>query len=73
MGIEFCFADLKAPVEDKLKRFGFFAQLGEQYFFLTIGAAVSRYLEINDVDWKDWEHQSPMVRDHMPGPKTPAD
>jgi MFS superfamily sulfate permease-like transporter len=55
-GIEFCFAELKDPVKDKLKRFGLFAQLGENYFFPTIGAAVSRYLETNkDVDWQDWE------------------
>ena len=57
-GIEFCFAELKDPVKDKLKRFGLFAQLGEQYFFPTIGAAVSSYLEINDVEWEDWEDQA---------------
>jgi high affinity sulfate transporter 1 len=58
MGIELCFAELKDPVKDKLKRLGLFAQLGEKYFFPTIGAAVSRYLEIHDVDWVDWEDQS---------------
>jgi high affinity sulfate transporter 1 len=58
MSIELCFAELKDPVKDKLKRFGLFVQLGENYFFPTIGAAVSRYLEINDVDWEDWEDQS---------------
>ena len=58
-GIEFCFAELKDPVKDKLKRFGLFAQLGENRFFPTIGAAVSRYLETNkDVDWQDWEDQA---------------
>jgi high affinity sulfate transporter 1 len=58
MGIEFCFAELKDPVKDKLKRFGLVAQLGENYFFPTVGAAVSRYLEINsDVHWEDWEDQ----------------
>ena len=57
-GIEFCFAELKDPVKDKLKRFGLFSQLGEQYFFPTIGAAVSSYLEINDVEWADWEDQA---------------
>jgi high affinity sulfate transporter 1 len=56
-GIELCFAELKDPVKDKLKRFGLFAQLGESYFFPTIGVAVSRYLEINDVAWEDWEDQ----------------
>ena len=58
-GIEFCFAELKDPVKDKLKRFGLFSQLGEQYFFPTIGAAVSSYLEINDVEWEDWEDSRP--------------
>jgi high affinity sulfate transporter 1 len=57
MGIELCFAELKDPVKDKLKRFGLFAQLGEKFFFPTIGVAVSRYLEIHDVDWVDWEDQ----------------
>ena len=57
-GIEFCFAELKDPVKDKLKRFGLFSQLGEQYFFPTIGAAVSSYLKINDVEWEDWEDQA---------------
>ena len=57
-GIELCFAELKDPVKDKLKRFGLFAQLGESYFFSTIGEAVSRYLETNNVDWEDWEDQT---------------
>ena len=57
-GIELCFAELKDPVKDKLKRFGLFAQLGESYFFPTIGVAVSRYLEINNVQWDDWEDQT---------------
>jgi MFS superfamily sulfate permease-like transporter len=57
MGIELCFAELKDPVKDKLKIFGLFTQLGERYFFPTIGAAVSRYLELHDVDWVDWEDE----------------
>jgi MFS superfamily sulfate permease-like transporter len=59
--IELCFAELKDPVKDKLKRFGLFAQLGESYFFPTIGVAVSRYLEINNVEWDDWEDQPERV------------
>jgi len=54
-GIELCFAELKDPVKDKLKRFGLYAQLGEAYFFPTVGSAVSSYLEINKVEWEDWE------------------
>jgi high affinity sulfate transporter 1 len=57
-GIELCFAELKDPVKDKLKRFGLFTQLGENYFLPTIGVAVSRYLEINNVQWDDWEDQT---------------
>ena len=56
-GIELCFAELKDPVKDKLKRFGLFAQIGESYFFPTIGAAVSSYLKSHAVDWVDWEDQ----------------
>jgi len=58
-GIELCFAELKDPVKDKLKRFGLFAQIGESCFFATIGAAVSSYLEGHEVDWVDWEDASP--------------
>jgi len=58
-GIEFCFAELKDPVKDKLKRFGLFAQIGETSFFPTIGAAASSYLESHAVDWVDWEDRSP--------------
>ena len=57
-GIVFCFAELKDPVKDKLKRFGLFAQFGENYFFPTIGAAVSSYLKTNkDVDWREWDDE----------------
>ena len=42
-GIELCFAEMKDPVKDKLKRFGLFTRLGEQAFFATIDEAVSAY------------------------------
>jgi high affinity sulfate transporter 1 len=58
MGIELCFAELKDPVKDKLKKFGLLAQLGEDSFFPTIGAAVSSYLEIHDVGWTGREDQA---------------
>jgi hypothetical protein len=44
-GIELCFAELKDPVKDKLKRFGLFSQIGDEFFFPTIEAAVRKYLE----------------------------
>ena len=56
-GIQLCFAEMKDPVKDKLKRFGLFAQLGEAAFFPTIGTTVSRYLETHAVDWVDWEDE----------------
>jgi len=72
-GIELCFAELKDPVKDKLKRFGLFAQLGEHYFFPTIGVAVSRYLEINNVAWDDWEDQAEQDSEPLAGQNVKAD
>jgi high affinity sulfate transporter 1 len=57
-GIELCFAEMKDPVKDKLKRFGLFTRLGEQTFFATVGEAVSAYLATHPVDWVDWEERS---------------
>ena len=53
-GVKLCFAELKDPVKDKLKRFGLFEQIGEQFFFPTMGSAVSNYLESYAVNWVDW-------------------
>jgi MFS superfamily sulfate permease-like transporter len=39
-GIGLCFSELKDPVKDKLKRFGLFEQIGQEYFFPTIETAV---------------------------------
>ncbi len=52
-GIELCFAELKDPVKDKLKRFGLFARIGESFFFPTIEAAADSYLQSHAVDWTD--------------------
>ena len=52
-GIELCFAELKDPVKDKLKRFGLFARIGESFFFPTIEAAAGGYLQSHAVDWTD--------------------
>jgi high affinity sulfate transporter 1 len=56
--IELCFAEMKDPVKDKLKRFGLFSRLGEQTFFATIGEAVDIYLARHPVDWIDWEDRA---------------
>jgi len=54
-GIELCFAEMKDPVKDKLKRFGVFARLGEDMFFATISEAVHAYLARHQVEWTDWQ------------------
>jgi MFS superfamily sulfate permease-like transporter len=58
-GIVLCFAEMKDPVKDKLKRFGIFARLGEERFFPTVGQAVTGHLKKFPADWTDWED-----RDH---------
>jgi high affinity sulfate transporter 1 len=57
-GIELCFAEMKDPVKDKLKRFGLFSRLGEDTFFATLGQAVSAYRATHHVEWVDWEDRS---------------
>jgi len=42
-GISMCFAALKDPVKDKLKRFGLFEQFGPEHFAPTVEAAVQVY------------------------------
>jgi high affinity sulfate transporter 1 len=54
-GIEFCFAEMKDPVKDKLKRFGLFERIGEDTFFATLGEAVHAYLAAYSVEWSDWQ------------------
>jgi high affinity sulfate transporter 1 len=54
-GIELCFAEMKGPVKDTLKRFELFARLGERTFFGTIEEAVDAYLASHAVEWVDWE------------------
>ena len=48
-GIELCFAEMKDPVKDKLKRFGLYLALGERSFFPTVEMAVSKYVAAHSV------------------------
>ena len=57
-GIDLCFAEMKDPVKDKLKRFGLFTRFGEQNFFATLGEAVNAYLRTHPVEWVDWEERT---------------
>ena len=63
-GVDLCFAEMKDPVKDKLKRFGLFTTLGEARFFATIGESVSSYLAAHAVPWAD--------REDAPRAKSPA-
>ena len=53
--ITLCFAEMKGPVKDRLRRYGLFDRLGVAHFFPTIGQAVDQYLRQHQVDWIDWE------------------
>src|SRR5215475_9458594 len=57
-GIELCFAEMKDPVKDKLKRFGLLARLGEQTFFATIDEAVNAYRASHGLGESDWVDQA---------------
>jgi MFS superfamily sulfate permease-like transporter len=48
--VELCFAEMKDPVKDKLKRFELFTRLGEEAFFATIDEAVAAYVATHPVD-----------------------
>jgi len=54
-GMELCFAEMKGPVKDSLKRYGLFTAFGTENFFPTIGQAVDRYLALHRVEWRDWD------------------
>jgi MFS superfamily sulfate permease-like transporter len=59
-GIELCFAEMKDPVKDKLRRFGLMSRFGPHTFFATVGEAVGVYLKTHDdVEWEDWEDRAP--------------
>jgi anti-anti-sigma regulatory factor len=42
-GIEFAFAELKGPVKDRLRSYGLYDRIGDEFFYSTIGVAVATY------------------------------
>ncbi len=54
-GMDLCFAEMKGPVKDLLKKYGLFESFGTANFFPTLGQAVDRYLAIHKVPWQDWD------------------
>ena len=51
-GIDLCFAEMKDPVKDKLKRFGLFHELGGENFFPTIESAVKSHVGPGSEEWE---------------------
>lgn len=49
-GIRLCFAELKDPVKDKLRRFGLYERFGEHGFFPTVEQAVDDYLSMQGTE-----------------------
>jgi high affinity sulfate transporter 1 len=49
-GMTLCFAELKDPVKDKLRRFGLYDRFGDAAFFPTVGTAVRAYCEANNLE-----------------------
>ncbi len=52
-GVDLCFAALKDPVKDKLRRFELFQRFGKERFFSTLGEAVDDYVRRYGVEWED--------------------
>jgi high affinity sulfate transporter 1 len=53
--VTLCFAELKGPAKDSLKRYGLFERIGKRFFVPTVGRAVADYLAAHQVEWQDWE------------------
>ncbi|MBL6615952.1 MAG: sulfate permease [Reyranella sp.] len=48
--VELCFAELKDPVKDKLRRFGLYERFGDDGFFPTISTAVDAYCAAHAIE-----------------------
>lgn len=52
--IRLVFAELKGPVKDRLRAYGLYDRIGDDYIFPTIGSATSAYVHESGIDWVDW-------------------
>jgi MFS superfamily sulfate permease-like transporter len=57
--IDLCFAELKGPVKDRLRRYGLLEEVGEEHVYPTIGFAVHAHVARHGVEWRDWEDRNP--------------
>ena len=55
--IDLCFAEMKDPVKDKLRRFELLGRFGPERFAPTVGEAVRVYLAAYPVEWVDWQDE----------------
>ena len=53
--VDLCFAELKGPVKDRLRRYGLLEAIGEENVYPTIGLAVHAHVARHGVEWRDWE------------------
>jgi high affinity sulfate transporter 1 len=52
-GIELAFAELKGPVKDRLRSYGLYDRIGDDFFYPTLGAAVMSYADETGVPPRD--------------------
>ena len=55
-GVELCFAEMKDPVQDKLKKFELFERFGADRFQPTLNAAVEAHLQAHGIEWHKHLH-----------------
>jgi high affinity sulfate transporter 1 len=53
-GIEFAFAELKGPVKDRLRSYGLYDRIGDEFFYSTIGVAVAAYSDETGLPSRDY-------------------
>ena len=64
-GTELCFAEMKDPVREKLKRFELITRFGPQTFFATIEEAVRAYCTAHPVERLDRQDDVERDADHL--------
>ena len=55
--IGLCFAELKGPVKDRLRRYGLYETFRDTGFYPTIGSAVRDHLKHEQLAWRDPLHR----------------
>ncbi len=79
VGIELCFAQMKGPVKDQLKRYGLFDKIGAENFLPTLGQAVDEHVRRHHIEWHDWDgskcceyapHSGPCPEKKRPEPRS---